>query len=109
MEKSFDSKKAESLLREVFLTPEIQNELNVSEELIERVVTAASIEQIQKERLANLDEAKAVKMMLEQKFPKLRFSARVKSLPSIYGKILKRRMVFKRVKRVVGRAYYLDV
>ena len=88
---TFDAKKAESLLREVFLTEEIQKQLGVDRETVERAVADQCIWHIQKERLENLPKAKEFKEMLEKRFPKLRFSARVKSLPSIFGKILKHR------------------
>lgn len=92
MEK-FDAIEAERLLRKVFLTEEIAKALNVSEEEINAIVHAAAINQIQKERLENLEEVKSFKDGLENMFPSYRFSARLKSLPSIFGKMLRYRTV----------------
>lgn len=88
---NFDAKKAERLLREVFRTEEIANSLMINEEEIIEVVHAAAIAQIQKERVENLDTAKSLKIELEEKFNSYRFSARLKSLPSIFGKMLRQR------------------
>lgn len=87
----FDSAKAESLLREVFLTDEIQSQLKVTDEYVKAVIEANCIKQIQEERLAGLPKIKIFKEELERKFPSFRFVARLKSLPSIFGKMLKNR------------------
>ena len=87
----FDSKKAEMLLREVFLTKEILEALGINETEIYEVVNATAIEMIQKERMTNLDTVKNFKNEIEKKFPSYRFSARLKSLPSIFGKTLRHR------------------
>lgn len=89
----FDAKKAEMLLIEVFLTKEIKDELGVTEQEVRAVVHAAAIEQIYNERLANLDAVKQFKEYVEKLFPSYRFSARLKSLPSIFGKALRNRTV----------------
>ena len=90
---NFDSIKAEVLLREVFLTPEIATALGVTEEDVNKFVHVDAIEQIQKERFENFEEVKAFKNYIEKMFPLYRFSARLKSLPSIFGKILRQRTV----------------
>lgn len=92
MEK-FDPKKAELLLRMVFLTPEIRTALDVTRRDVVRVIHADAIALIQQERLENLDDVKAFKEEIENKFPSYRFSARLKSLPSIFGKMLRHRTV----------------
>lgn len=88
---NFDPKKAERLLRKVFLTDEIASALMVSEKEVRDVVTAESIAQVQKERFENFEEVKAFKDSIEKRFPSYRFSARLKSLPSIFGKMLRYR------------------
>lgn len=87
----FDCKKAEELLREVFLTEEILDELGVSRTEIEEVVCADAIEQIQKERMESFELVKNFKDNMMEMFPEYRFSARLKSLPSIFGKALRHR------------------
>ena len=89
----FDAKKAEQLLREVFFTEEIANALAITKEEVENIVHAGAIDAIQKERMENLDEVKEFKDELEALFPSYRFSARLKSLPSIFGKMLRYRTV----------------
>ena len=91
MNQKFDSRKAEKRLREVFMNLEIKRELNVTRKQIRKEVNYASIKQIQKERLENLPKAQAFKAELIKLFPELRFEARLKSLYSIFGKILKHR------------------
>jgi (p)ppGpp synthase/HD superfamily hydrolase len=90
---NFDAKRAEKLLRKVFLTKEIMTALNVNENEINDVVNADVIKQVQKERMENLEEIKEFKNELEALFPNYRFSARLKSLPSIFGKMLRHRTV----------------
>ena len=88
---NFDSKHAEILLREVFLTEDIQSQLQVTDEYVKAVVESRCIEQVQKERMAGLPKIKLFKEELEKKFPSFRFVARLKSLPSIFGKMIKNR------------------
>lgn len=90
MEK-FDAKKAEQLLREVFMTKEIMDALSITQREIENVICAEVIEQVQKERLGNFEKVKTFKDNIVNQFPKYRFSARLKSLPSIFGKTLRHR------------------
>lgn len=88
---SFDAKKATQLLREVFDTREIAEALSITRQEVENVIYPDAVELIQKERLGNLDIVKKFKEDIEKLFPKYRFSARLKSLPSIFGKALRRR------------------
>ncbi|MBE5812989.1 MAG: hypothetical protein E7314_04975 [Clostridiales bacterium] len=90
---TFDAKKAEKLLREVFLTEEIATALMVNEAEIQEVVQEDAIEMIQRERMNYMEKVKSFKEELEAKFPSYRFSARLKSLPSIFGKMLRHRTV----------------
>ena len=89
--KDFNPKQAEVLLREVFLTKEIQEQLQVKSDYVKAVIEADCIEQIQSERLTGFPKIKDFKNELEKKFPSFRFVARLKSLPSIFGKMLKER------------------
>jgi (p)ppGpp synthase/HD superfamily hydrolase len=89
MEK-FDAKKAERLLRNALCSESILKELNVTVAQIKEVVQAEAIRQIQKERL-NYGPAKELKKRLFEIFPEYRFSARVKSLTSIFAKMARRR------------------
>lgn len=89
--KEFNPKQAEALLREVFLTKEIQSQLQVKSEYVKAVIQADCISQVQKERMEGLPKMKTLKTELERKFPSFRFVARVKSLASIFGKMLKER------------------
>lgn len=85
----FDAKEAEILLREVFMTEEIKNALGTDEFEIKNVVNENVIAQVQKEREENLEIARRLKGELEKMFANYRFSARLKSLPSIFGKMIR--------------------
>lgn len=86
----FDSKKAQVLLREVFMTKEIADALGgLTKEEVEQIVHAEAIELVQNERMIHLENVKKFKEDIEKKFPSYRFSARLKSLPSIFGKMLR--------------------
>jgi len=87
----FDANKAQTLLQEVFFTKEIKDSLGLTEKQIIETVRADTIAQIQKDRLENLEVAKRLKNELEEMFKAYRFSARLKSLPSIFGKMMRNR------------------
>lgn len=89
--KDFNPKQAETLLREVFLTKEIQSQLQVKSDYVKAVIEADCIAQVQRERMEGLPKIKEFKTTLEKKFPSFRFAARLKSLASIFGKMLKER------------------
>ena len=110
--KQFDAKRAELVLKDVFLTQEIQEELHTNKDEIESIVEATVIEHIQMERLKHFPEVKKLKASLEEMFPSYRFTARVKSLSSIFGKMLKHRTVadyfgFKIIVPTIEECYYV--
>ena len=73
------------------MTKEIMDALSITQREIENVICAEVIEQVQKERLGNFEKVKTFKDNIVNQFPKYRFSARLKSLPSIFGKTLRHR------------------
>lgn len=85
---SFEARTAEKKFRTAFLTPEVRNNLKVSKEEIEEVITEERIQELQAYRLRQLEPAKEFKVGLETRFPTFRFSARIKSVASALGKEL---------------------
>lgn len=88
---TLDFKEAESRLKEVFLTPEIQKVLGITDNDVEDFVKEDCIRQVQKERIEGLPKMISLKDELQKKFPSFRFEARLKSLSSIFGKMLEQR------------------